>query len=247
MLRKKTTFRIVLVLIPFLLFGIIELTLRAFGYADDLNLITTVERNGQQYYTINQLVGKRYFGKDRLYYRKGSHDFFEVNKSPKTVRVFCLGASTTAGFPYEYNAIPSEFLKARLVAALPGKNIEVIKTAIAATNSFTVDEFAKELIMYKPDLFVVYMGQNEFYGVYGVGSAISIGKNRSLIKTYLWLEQFKTFLLLKNIINPIGNVFHSDDSQDNKILMEEMANTSIRYDSDDFKTGSILSETIIKK
>ncbi len=234
---KKYLFRIILVSIPVILFVIIELALRIFGYSDDLDFVSKIERNGKQYYTINQLVGKRYFNKDRMYYRKGSHDYFEVNKSPQTIRVFCLGASTMAGFPYEYNAIPSEFLRDRLTTAFPGKNIEVINTAIAATNSFTVDEFADELVKYKPDLFIIYMGQNEYYGVYGVGSTISIGKNRSLIKAYLWLQNFKTFILLKNIINSVSGWFGSDDHQENKVLMEQMANTSIRYDSDDYKTG----------
>ncbi len=224
-------------MIPIILFVLIELALRIFGYADDLEFVSKVERNGKEYYTINQLVGKRYFNKDRMYYRKGSHDYFEVNKSPQTIRVFCLGASTMAGFPYEYNAIPSEFLRDRLTTSFPGKNIEVINTAIAATNSFTVDEFANELVQYKPDLFIIYMGQNEYYGVYGVGSTISVGKNRSLIKIYLWLQNFKTFILLKNIINSVSGWFGLDNQQENKVLMEEMANTSIKYDSDDYKTG----------
>ncbi len=234
---KKYLFRVILILIPVILFGLVELTLRISGYADDLEFVSKIERNGKAYYTINQLVGKRYFNKDRMYYRKGSHDYFEVNKSPRTIRVFCLGASTMAGFPFEYNAIPSEFLRDRLTAAFPGKNIEVINTAIAATNSFTVDEFAGELIKYKPDLFIIYMGQNEYYGVYGVGSTISIGKNRSLIKAYLWLENFKTFILMKNLVNSVSSLFGSDNQQENKVLMEEMANTSIRYGSDDYKTG----------
>jgi tetratricopeptide (TPR) repeat protein len=237
MLSKKNVFRFILVLIPFFLFFLLEVILRITGYEDELNFVSKLERNGKEYYTINQLVGKRYFGKDRLYYRKGSHDYFEVNKSPNTIRVFCFGASTMAGFPYEYNAIPSEFLRDRLVAALPGKNIEVINSAIAATNSFTVDEFADVLAKYKPDLFVVYMGQNEFYGVYGVGSTISAGKNRWIIKTYLWFGQFKTFLLLKNIINSVEGLFNSNNTKSNKILMEEMANNSIKYNSDDFKTA----------
>jgi tetratricopeptide (TPR) repeat protein len=234
---KKTLFRIILILIPVGLFVFLELVLRIFGYADDLDFVSKIDRNGKEYYTINQLVGKRYFNKDRMYYRKGSHDYFEVDKSSNTIRVFCLGASTMAGFPYEYNAIPSEFLRDRLKAGFPGKNIEVINTAIAATNSFTVDEFANELVKYKPDLFIIYMGQNEYYGVYGVGSTISVGKNRALIKTYLWLQNFKTFVLLKNIINSVSGWFGSENEQENKVLMEEMANTSIRYDSDDYRTG----------
>jgi tetratricopeptide (TPR) repeat protein len=237
MLSKKFIFRVILVLIPFVFFLLLELALRVSGYSDDQELVSKVERNSKEYYTINQLVGKRYFNKERMYYRKGSHDYFEINKSPQTIRVFCLGASTMAGFPYEYNAIPSEFLRDRLAAAFPDKNIEVINTAIAATNSFTVDEFADELVEYKPDLFIIYMGQNEFYGVYGVGSTISLGKSRSLIKTYLWLEHFKTFLLLKSMINSISSLFGTEDTLGNKVLMEEMAKTSIKYGSDDFKTA----------
>ncbi len=116
---KKFLFRIILILFPVILFLMIELSLRIFGYADDLDFVSKIDRNGKEYYTINQLVGKRYFNKDRMYYRKGSHDFFEVNKSPQTIRVFCLGASTMAGFPYEYNAIPSEFLRDRLNQRIP--------------------------------------------------------------------------------------------------------------------------------
>lgn len=237
MLSKKNFFRLILIFIPIGVFFILEIALRIAGYEDDLNFVSRVELNGKDFYTINQLVGKRYFGKNRFYYRKGSHDYFEVNKSPNTIRVFCFGESTTAGFPYEYNAIPSEFLRERLKTAFPDKNIEVINTAIAATSSYTIDEFADVLVHYKPDLFVVYMGQNEFYGVYGVGSTISAGKSRAIIKTYLWFQQFRTFLLLKNAINYVESLFRHDDSSDDKILMEEMASNSIKYDSNDFNTA----------
>ena len=237
-MTKKNIFRIILILLPLIILSILELSLRIIGYDNDLKIVSTIERNGKNYYTMNQLVGKRYFGKDRLYYRKGSHDFFEVNKRPNTIRVFCFGASTMAGFPYEYNAIPSEFLRDRLVEAFPKKNIEVINTAIAATNSFTVVQFAKKLADYKPDLFIVYMGQNEFYGVYGVGSTISIGKSRWMINTYLWLGQFKTFLLIKDLINSVTGLFNSGNPGKNKILMEEMAkNNSIGLNSEDYKTA----------
>ena len=235
---KKNIFRATLIFFPVTVILLLEIILRITGYDNDLNYISTIERNGKNYYTMNQLVGKRYFGKNRLYYRKGSHDFFEVNKQPNTFRVFCFGASTMAGFPYEYNAIPSEFLRERLSAAFPQKNIEVINTAIAATNSFTVLQFEKQLVDYKPDLFIVYMGQNEFYGVYGVGSTISIGKSRWLIKTYLWLSQFKTFLLVKDGVNSIIGIFKKEKPEKDKILMEQMAeNNSIGMNSSDYNTA----------
>ncbi len=237
-MTKQNIFRLILLLIPFIILFLLEALLRLTGYGPDLSIVAAITRNGKNYYTMNQLVGKRYFDENRLFYRKGSHDFFEVNKSPNTVRVFCFGASTTAGFPYEYNAIPSEFLRDRLIDVLPGKNIEVINTAIAATNSYTVAEFVNELRSYKPDLFIIYMGQNEFYGAFGVGSTISIGKSRWLIKTYLWLQQFKTFQLLKNIIYSISNFLKPSHDNEQKLLMEQMVeNNSIKYNSGDYNTA----------
>ena len=238
MLTKKNTFRLVLISIPFLFLFLLELFLRIFNYGDNLNTLAMIKKDGKDYYTMNQLVGKRYFNEERLYYRKGSHDFFEVNKKPNTVRVFCFGASTTAGFPYEYDAIPSEFLRDRLVDAFPHKNIEVINTAIAATNSYTVCEFVNELSRYKPDLFIVYMGQNEFYGAYGIGSSISIGKSRWLIKTFLWLQNFKTFQLLKNTLSSVASLFKKEEDNEQKILMEQMVkNNSIKFKGSDYNTA----------
>ncbi|MFZ0453986.1 MAG: tetratricopeptide repeat protein [Ignavibacteriaceae bacterium] len=235
MIKKKNIFRVILFLIPFLFLFSLEIILRLIGYGPDLSIVAKIQRNGKEYYTMNQLVGNRYFNENRLFYRKGSHDFFEVNKSPNTIRVFCFGASTMAGFPYEYDAIPSEFLRDRLIDAFPYKNIEVINTAIAATNSYTVSEFVNELSHYKPDLFIIYMGQNEFYGAFGVGSTISIGKSRWLIKTFLWLQQFKTFLFLKNIVSSISNYFKPSNVNEDKILMEQMVkNNSIKYNGSDF-------------
>ncbi len=208
--NKKNFFYSIIILLPILFIILLEFLLQIFNYGVDLSIVAKVERSGKEYYTLNQYVGKRYFKENRFYYRKGIHDFFEVDKKPNTIRVFCFGASTTAGFPFEYNAIPSEFLRTRLVSALPSKNIEVINTAIAATNSFTVAEFADKLTEYKPDLYIIYMGQNEFYGAFGVGSTISIGKSRALIKTFLWLQNFKAFQLIKDIIFSVTDYFSSD-------------------------------------
>ncbi len=237
-MTKQNIFRLILVLIPLIILILLEAILRLIGYGHDLSIVATINRNDKNYYTMNQLVGNRYFDENRLFYRKGSHDYFEVNKSSNTVRLFCFGASTTAGFPYEYNAIPSEFLRDRLIDALPGKNVEVINTAIAATNSYTVAEFVNELRSYKPDLFIIYMGQNEFYGAFGIGSTISIGGSRWLIKSYLWMQQFKTFQLIRSIISSISNYFKAPNDEEDKLLMEQMVeNKSIKFHGREYNTA----------
>ena len=63
-------------------------------------------------------------------------------------------------------------LRARLLRArYPGKEIDVINTGIVAINSHVVYQIARELSAFSPDLFVVYMGNNEVVGPYGPGCA----------------------------------------------------------------------------
>ncbi len=235
MTKKKISFIVIIVSLPIFIFVLLEAILLSINYDESAETVITIERNGKKYYTINQLVGKKYFNKTKLYYRKGQHDFFEVEKSNNTIRIFCFGASTTAGFPYEYNAIPTEFLHRQLEILLPNKNIEVINTAIAATNSFTVFDLEKDLIKYKPDMFIVYMGQNEFYGAFGVGSSISLGENRSLIKAHLWLHKFRSYLLIKNII---AYILGNNDEKENISLMEDMIqNNAISLNNETYLTA----------
>ena len=55
----------------------------------------------------------------------------------------------------------------------PGVNFEVINTAMTAINSHVVVKIAEDCAQYKPDLFVVYMGNNEVIGPYGAGTVFA--------------------------------------------------------------------------
>ena len=92
------------------------------------------------------------------------------HKASGTLRVFALGGSTTAGFPYSFPyAFPSR-LEDRLAAALPGRRVEVANLGMTATNSFTVRALAEPVVEMEPDAVVIYAGHNEYYGAYGAGS-----------------------------------------------------------------------------
>ena len=64
-----------------------------------------------------------------------------------------------------------------------------------------------EIIENQPDLILIYAGHNEFYGALGVASAESIDKIRWIVKIYLQLNHFKTFILIKNMIGKIFIIF----------------------------------------
>ena len=122
---------------------------------------------------------------------------FLAAKAPSTFRIFVLGESTTAGYPYGYDASLAGMLKQRLQHTFPNRDIEVITTAMAAVNSYTLLDFADEIIAQQPDAVLIYVGHNEYLGFLGVASAYSAGRTRPLVLAYLALRDLRIVQLLK--------------------------------------------------
>jgi tetratricopeptide (TPR) repeat protein len=90
-------------------------------------------------------------------------------KPPGLFRVVCLGGSSMFGVPYEMTAnIPGIFRK-QLRHSMPGKEVEVINLASSAINSNVIKDLAEKSLSLQPDLILLYMGHNEFYGPDGIG------------------------------------------------------------------------------
>ncbi len=104
----------------------------------------------------------------------GSFDLRPLNfrvarqKPAGTLRIIVLGESAAQGVPEPAFAFAPQ-LRAQLRARHPGKNFEVINTGIVAINSHVIYQIARDLADFSPDLFVVYMGNNEVVGPNGPG------------------------------------------------------------------------------
>lgn len=219
---KKYIFFFILFLTPVIIFLIVEAVLRVVNYGPNLNLFVVKEIGERKLYSLNPQVVRRYFGMEG-FTTYVSKDMFLQPKLPGTYRIFCLGASTTIGYPYMYNGSYPSLLQDRLSALFPEKNIEVINLGITAVASYTVLDFAKEVVKYQPDLILIYMGHNEFYGALGAGSTQFIGKNRLVIHLYLQLQKFKLFQLVRDTIHWIGNKFKTKNVYTRqRNLMEQM-------------------------
>lgn len=233
---KKLLFTLFLLLIPVLFFVFLELGLRIAHYGGNLQLVLKKNYGGTEYYQLNSDVAKRYFSSNQIAVPQLFEEVFPVEKSPNTFRIFFLGGSTTAGFPFELNARVSSLLEDRLKALFPEKNIEVVNFGISAVNSYTVLDFMPELVRYQPDLFLIYMGHNEFYGALGVGSTEYLGRNRTVIKTYLKLRHFKTFLLLRDVIARFQRYLHKAPrgAAGETLMANVVRKKAIPYDSPDY-------------
>ena len=217
---------------PILLFIALEIGLRVFNYGPDLSLFEKAAINGNTYCVMNPGVKGRYFSKIQ-FSPYTSTDFFTIPKPAGTIRIFCLGGSTTVGYPYGYVGAFSTFLRDRLRRIFPEKSFEVINLGMTATNSYTVLDMARDLVRYQPDAFCVYDGHNEFYGALGISSRESIASSRWVNLIYLRLIHYRTFLLLRDLYWLASSIFENHDATEpSGTMMERLAKGQyVRYNS----------------
>jgi len=175
---RRLFFWLVFLILPVLILAVLEGALRVLGIAAPPPLFKEVRVGAVEGYMTNPDVGRRYFPPSmRSIMPQLGFQFFAKEKEPQTFRYFCLGASSAAGFPYHAHASFGGLLAARLEHLVPQRRIEAVNCAMAAINSHAVRDFVPEILEHDPDLLVIYMGHNEFYGAQGVGSISSLGEH----------------------------------------------------------------------
>lgn len=224
--KKKWTYNLIALLIPVVLFLLLEAILQVFRYGGKLDLFITARSEYSKYKMVNPYIGRRYFALQSSY-PDPSNDVFLKEKPDNGYRIFVIGGSTAAGYPYSENLLFSRILNQRLSEVFPKKYIEVVNTATAAINSYTLLDFMDEILDNQPDAILIYAGHNEYYGALGVASAESLGKFRWAVRLYLNLEKYRTFLLIRDVITRfqiwIGNLFNGGSTSDpTATLMERI-------------------------
>ena len=87
---------------------------------------------------------------------------FLVEKPAAGFRVFVVGGSAAAGFPYPPAYAFSAWLERRLRAQLPGLAVEVVNAAVPGYSSRRDLVAVREIAAHAPDLLVVMSGHNEW-------------------------------------------------------------------------------------
>ena len=214
-LKKNHLFTLIIALVPLLFFLLLEAGLRLVDYGGDLSLFVPASREyaGGTYLAINRNVAQRYFP-GRNFIPRPAGDVFLKNKPVNGYRVFVLGGSTVAGWPYPDNVMFSRRLQQQLADAFPARRIEVISLGIAAVNSYTLLDFIDEVLEQQADAILIYAGHNEFYGALGAASTISVGglsESGPLIRLYLALQHSRLFRALGDVVNAAKQVMREPD------------------------------------
>ncbi|MFC1480725.1 GDSL-type esterase/lipase family protein [Candidatus Neomarinimicrobiota bacterium] len=209
-LRIAIFWFLLVVVFPMAIFATLEAILRFADIGPNLDLFEPYPGRPELLLT-NPDVAQRYFPAHDMPGFSSSAAISSI-KSDSTLRIFALGGSTTAGFPYNYNGSFPARLKAQLNRAYPGAQIEMMNLGLTAVNSFTVLDFVREVLDYEPDLLVLYFGHNEFYGAFGSASTMGIGSSLAGTRLYLALIRLRLFNLLRQLVlgrhGPDSGVMH---------------------------------------
>lgn len=234
---RKIVFYMVLLSLPFLILALVEIGLRLGGYGTEYPLFVPAEIN-KDYKQPNPQVIKRFFSAPSLAPNVSPDTvFFKADKPKDTYRVMIQGGSTAAGFPYGRWGSPTGMLTQRFKRLYPDKNIEVINTAMAAVNSYTLLDFVDEVIAEKPDVVLIYAGHNEYLGVMGVGSAFAAKGGRGATLLYLKLKNLKIYRLIEQIYVALMSADKVAE-KDNRTLMSKVAKEKdIPFNSPLYKAG----------
>ncbi len=183
---------------------LLELSLRLFGVAAPPPLVIRETQGEFETYQLNPEIGLRYFPPEMASIQpKPGFQIFDVEKDPETFRIFVLGGSTTAGFPLHTHGSISNMLRIHLEHRLPQQRFEIINCGITALNSYAVLDFVRELVEYDPDLFLVYMGHNEFYGALGPASRAAFGKSQGWVRALRWILDLRISRALDEVVRKI--------------------------------------------
>jgi len=129
--------------------------------------------------------------------------FFSENKNTNAIRIFVLGESAAQGTPAPAFSF-SRILQVMLENNIPDKNIEIINTATRGINSHAIRCIAQDCSKLQPDLFIIYMGNNEMCGKYSPSPGrFNITPHINLIRTIIALQQFKIVQIASSIIDSL--------------------------------------------
>ncbi len=226
--RKFTFYLALYIIIPSSFFIAIEIVLRISEYGYPSGFFVKEKVGGKECYVNNYKFSWRFFPKSMA--RLSASVVVPVQKEKGAFRVFVFGESAAMGDPDPAFSF-SRMLQVMLEKKYPDKKIEIYNTAITAINSHVLLPIVKDCLKLEPDLFVVYTGNNEVIGPYGLSAALSpFLSHRFLIKAKIALDQTKTGQWLAALSSP------DQANQQEWLGMEMFMKNSVRYNDADLNT-----------
>ncbi|MCJ8318385.1 MAG: hypothetical protein MJK12_02050 [Colwellia sp.] len=242
-INKNRVYQLIALVIPLAFFVLLEGGLRFFDYGRELPLFIDYPKAENstvpEYLLPRPDVVKRYFPQGSAAPSVTIEtNFFLKHKPEDALRIVVQGGSTAAGFPFGYGASIAGMLDYRLKQSFPNRTVEVINTALAAVNSYTVLDFVDEIIEQQPDAVLIYAGHNEYLGILGVGSAYTAANSPAATLLYLKLKDSRIFQLLQNLYWQLTKANVPKNAGKSRTFMSKVAkHKNIPYGSELYQAG----------
>ena len=158
-----------------------------------------------------------------------------VAKPAEAVRIVIIGESAAAGTPepaYSFGRI----LERMLQDQFPQKQIEVVSAAMRGVNSHVLLPAARDCARLQPDLFLIYMGNNEAVGLYAPGPHSGrLTSHLSLLRLAQWVGATRLGQLLQPQLQALTREGVASGNQDDAFFEEH------RIAADDPRRGAVYS------
>ncbi len=209
--------------LPLIVLAMVEGLLRLGGWGGYPAFIRVAGHlpNGASVAIVEPAASKPYFFANPTRPGYAEETSFLMPKPEGTVRIFLVGESAAKGYPQPRNLSMQSFLQEMLGDAWPDRKVEVISLGTTAVASFPLVYLTREALRYDPDLMVLYVGNNEFFGAYGVASINSFGTLPSLA-----LPAMRAFRGLA-LVQAIEGTLRSRADEDRTLMEQMIGNTSI--------------------
>ena len=207
---KKPLFYLIACLLPFIFLLILEIGLRMVGFGQSYPLFIP-SNQFEGYLQPNPNIIQRYFvSKETAPKVSPDTVYFPIAKGEDVFRIVIQGGSSAGGFPYGRFGSLQGMLEQRFKRTYPDKRIEIINTAMAAVNTYSLLDFVDEIIAIEPDAVLIYAGHNEYLGVLGAGSVYAAKGGRAATLLLLKFKDLRLYQLLAKASNWIQSTWQSE-------------------------------------
>ncbi len=197
--RKPALWKRLLAMIvsPVLFLALVEAVLSLAGYGHPKGFFIRWKVAGETLHLVNQHYCEHFVPKSLS---RTPEPCALGPKGDSTIRIFVLGSSAAYGDPEPAYGFCRQ-LEVLLNEHASGKSFEVVNAAVTAMNSHVARRIARDCASQKPDLFIVFMGNNEVVGPYGPPTLpASLYRSRRFINACITAKkETRIGLLLKNI------------------------------------------------
>jgi tetratricopeptide (TPR) repeat protein len=198
------------VLLPCLAVIAGEGLLRLAGVGHPTSFFVQREIHGRSVWVDNAWFGLSYFPPALA--RSPNPVVLSIAKPAGAYRIFLFGESAALGDPRPAYGV-GRYLETLLRERFPGTEFEVVCVAMTAINSHAVLPIARECARKQGDLWLVYMGNNEFMGPFGANTVFGpAAPPDGLVRAVLALQRTRVGQALTTLTRRLGRTRSAPES-----------------------------------